>query len=91
MCAHALPRIDGQLPNLSRNVSLTGEGRTARKVVISPKGCALPGILRTEYDVRSKSEGDCQSLAAGMIYMVRNEGRPTHSLVRACGAADARR
>jgi len=90
-CVQALPRIDGQLPNLSRNVSLTGEGQTARKVVISPKVCALLGILRPEYDVQSKSEGDCQSLAAGMIYMVRNKGRPTRSLVRACRAADARR
>jgi hypothetical protein len=89
--AHAPPSIDGQPPNLSKNASRAGEDRTARKAVINGRGGVLLGILRREFDARPKSEGGRQSLAARWIYMARNEGHPTHSRVRVCGVAGARR
>ncbi len=85
------PSIDGQSPNLSKNALPAGEDRTARRVAINAKGCVLLGILRPESDVRPTSEGGCRSLVARWIYMARNEGRPTHSQVRVCTAAGARR
>ncbi len=88
---YAPPNIDGQPPNLSKNALRAGEDRTARKAVINAKGRVLLGILRPEFDVRPKLEGGYRSLAARWIYMARNEGRPTHSQVRVCAAAGARR
>jgi hypothetical protein len=60
----ALPGIDGQPPNLSKNALRAGEDRTARKAVINAKGCVLLGILRPVSDVRPKLEDGRQSLAA---------------------------